>query len=368
MGFYAPAQIVRDAREHGVELRAADVNHSHWDCTLEPSLSGRGAFLEPSPSGRGQGEGVCHRSDGADMVSPVDPHPNPLPEGEGTVRGTGEGAAGGRGGAKFRALRLGFRQIKGFAENDAAALVAARGAFYAAPRDLWRRAGLGAGALERLAQADAFRSLGLDRRQALWAVKGLGGPDLPLFAAAASRTRSETASPETALPAMTLGQHVAEDYAALRLSLKEHPVAFLRAALAREGMVRAADLAHLPVGRRLAIAGLVLVRQRPGTASGVIFATIEDETGVANLILWPPVFEAYRREALGASLLGCVGRLQREGIVTHIVAERLRDLSPRLRELRRSSAPPLDQAAAGETPPRRLPEAADLVVSSRDFR
>jgi error-prone DNA polymerase len=132
--------------------------------------------------------------------------------------------------------------------------------------------------------------------------------------------------------------------------------------------VRAADLAHLPAGSRLAIAGLVLVRQRPGTASGVIFATIEDETGVANLILWPPVFEAYRREALGASLLGCVGRLQREGIVTHIVAERLRDLSPRLRELRRSAAPPLDQAAAGETPPRRLPEAADLVVSSRDFR
>jgi error-prone DNA polymerase len=276
--------------------------------------------------------------------------------------------AGGMGGAKFRALRLGFRQIKGFAENDAAALVAARGAFYAAPRDLWRRAGLGAGALERLARADAFRSLGLDRRQALWAVKGLGGPDLPLFAAAASRTGPETASPESALPAMTLGQHVAEDYAALSLSLKKHPVAFLRAELAREGMVRAADLAHLPAGSRLAIAGLVLVRQRPGTASGVIFATIEDETGVANLILWPPVFEAYRREALGASLLGCVGRLQREGIVTHIVAERLRDLSPRLRELRRSSAPPLDQAAAGETPPRRLPEAADLVVSSRDFR
>ena len=248
-----------------------------------------------------------------------------------------------------RALRLGFRQIKGFAENDAAALVAARGAFYAAPRDLWRRAALGAGALERLARADAFRSLGLDRRQALWAVKGLGGPDLPLFAAAASRTGAETASPESALPAMTLGQHVAEDYAALSLSLKKHPVAFLRAELAREGMVRAADLAHLPVGRRLAIAGLVLVRQRPGTASGVIFATLEDETGVANLVIWPKVFERFRRIVMTARLIGVTGRVQSESNVTHVVAERLMDLSHLLTDLAQGATPvPAPLARADE--------------------
>jgi len=262
------------------------------------------------------------------------------------------------------ALRLGFRQIKGLAEKDAIALIGARAAGYAAPRDLWRRAGLGGGALDRLAQADAFRSLGLDRRQALWAMKGLGPPPLPLFTAAEAPQRTR---PEPALPEMTLGQHVAEDYAALSLSLKRHPVAFLRPELARDGMVRAADLAALPLDRRLTIAGLVLIRQRPGTASGVIFVTIEDETGVANLILWPAIFEAYRRVALGASLLGCVGRLQREGIVMHIVAEKLLDLSPRLRQLRRGLAPP-PRHGPGEVPPQRPAEAADLVIPSRDFR
>jgi error-prone DNA polymerase len=173
--------------------------------------------------------------------------------------------------------------------------------------------------------------------------------------------------PESALPAMTLGQHVAEDYDTLDLSLKRHPVAFLRDGLARDGVVRAGDLIRLPPGRRLTVAGIVLVRQRPGTASGVIFVTLEDETGIANLILWPAVFEAYRRTALGASLLGCVGRLQREGIVTHIVAEKLIDLSPRLRELRRP-APPPGQPAAGESPPRAPCDPADLVIASRDFR
>jgi error-prone DNA polymerase len=322
-------------------------------------------------SGRGQGEGSRLHSDGDGKVSPNSPHPNPLPQaGEGTK---GEERAEVREGkARPHALRLGLRQIKGFAEKDASALVAARGDGYVTPRDLWHRGGLGAAALERLAQADAFRSLGLDRRQALWALKGLGAPPLPLFAAASrgedARAELDRAEPESALPAMTLGQHVVEDYGALSLSLKRHPVAFLRDRLTREGMVRAADLATLPVGRRLAIAGLVLVRQRPGTASGVIFATIEDETGVANLILWPPVFEAYRRVALGASLLGCVGKLQREGIVTHIVAERLIDLSPRLRALRRSATSPAPPVPAGEAPPRRQRDPADLVISSRDFR
>ncbi len=392
MGFYAPAQIVRDAREHGVELREVDVNHSAWDCTLE--AEDEAAIPAPLPSRerpfdyrsggpiaqQWEGEGALplpqtlpteNEPSGA---TPSPSHglrrgPLPLPEGRGIQNlGRGEGLDKR---AKPHDLRLGFRQIKGLAEKDAASLVAARTTPYAAPRELWRRAGLGAGALERLAQADAFRSLGLDRRQALWALKGLGGPDLPLFAAAAPSEPQAALPPgasiEPALPAMTLGQHVAEDYASLSLSLKRHPVAFLREDLARDGMVRAADLADLPVDRRLAIAGLVLVRQRPDTASGVIFVTIEDETGIANLILWSPVFEAYRRVALGASLLGCVGRLQREGIVIHIVAEQLIDLSPRLRQLRRGVAPP----HAPHTPQAshmRPREPADLVIPSRDFR
>src|SRR5579883_3032017 len=195
------------------------------------------------------------------------------------------------------ALRLGLRQIKGLAEDDARRLVAARGEGYGEPRVLWRRAGLGVGALERLAEADACRSLGLDSRQALWAVKGLG-PPLPLFAAAERARPAPAAMPEAALPAMTLGQHVAEDYAALSLSLKRHPLAFLRDELRREGVVPAADLATLRVNRRVSVAGLVLIRQRPGTASGVIFVTLEDETGIANLIVWPGTFEAYRRTVL----------------------------------------------------------------------
>jgi error-prone DNA polymerase len=382
MGFYAPAQIVRDASEHGVELRAVDVNHSAWDCTLEEE-----ARAQPSPSPLGGGGGDPRSGEGEGALpqarckpasedgSGATPSPCPLPEGrgevlvegEGMVRSGGEGMARSAGEGRRHALRLGFRQIKGLAEKDAAALIRARAAGYAAPRDLWRRAGLGGGALDRLAQADAFRSLGLDRRQALWAMKGLGPPPLPLFAAAKTLASAPRARPEPALPAMTLGQHVAEDYAALSLSLKRHPVAFLRPELARDGMVRAADLAEIPLDRRLTIAGLVLIRQRPGTASGVIFVTIEDETGVANLILWPAIFEAYRRVALGASLLGCVGRLQREGIVMHIVAEKLLDLSPRLRQLRRGPAPPQRQAP-GEVPPRLLPDSADLVIASRDFR
>lgn len=168
---------------------------------------------------------------------------------------------------------------------------------------------------------------------------------------------------------MSLGEHVAEDYDSLRLSLKCHPVAFLRARLSGEGVVPAAALATLPVGRRVKLAGLVLIRQRPGTASGVIFTTIEDETGIANLILWPSVFEIYRRAALGASLLGCVGKLQREGLVIHVVAERLIDLSPRLRQLREGSAP-LDAEGRNVTEGswRTHPPKKPLVTPSRNFR
>jgi error-prone DNA polymerase len=172
---------------------------------------------------------------------------------------------------------------------------------------------------------------------------------------------------------MPLGEHVVEDYASTSLSLKRHPLAFLRTELAAQGIVTAAALATLPVERRVAVAGLVLIRQRPGSAKGVIFITLEDETGIANLIIWPPILERFRRTALGATLLYCKGRLQREEGVIHVVAEDLRDLSPRLRTLRdRGGEEPgrlpfkLPERVPGHDP--REPQIPDLVVPSRDFR
>jgi error-prone DNA polymerase len=331
MGFYAPAQIVRDAREHGVEVRPVDVNHSLWDCTLEPMQ--REQWV----------------------------------------------------------VRLGLRQIKGFAEADAERLVTSRPeAGYPDPRALWRCSGLGRGALERLAEADASRSISLDRRRALWALKALGEPPLPLFAAAdeaavpagnlardatgkaLSTAQASEARAMALLPEMPLGEHVVEDYASLRLTLKRHPLAFLRADLTREGLVTAADLAHLPVDRRLSIAGVVLIRQRPGSANGVVFITIEDETGIANLIVWPAILERFRRAALGATLLRCTGKLQSEESVIHVVADRLDDLTPRLNTLRdatgdaepgRAPKPPF---ASSAKPPGYDPR--DIVITSRNFR
>ncbi len=298
MGFYAPAQIVRDARDHGVEVRPVDVNHSEWDCTLE--------------------------------------------RGEGT------------------ALRLGFRMVKGFREEDAEALVAARGAPFPDVATLRRRSGLGPAALERLARADAFRSLGLARREALWAVRGLGEAPLPLFAAAEARADAGR-EPAVALPAAGAGEEVTADYTALRLSLREHPLALLRARLAREGIVPAARLRDLPDGRRLAVAGLVVARQRPGSAKGVIFATLEDETGIVNVIVWPGVFERFRPAVLGATLLRVSGPLQREGIVIHVIAERVVDLSDRLAALAVESHP------AGAPAPRETAGALARRYPSRDF-
>lgn len=276
MGFYAPAQIVRDFREHGGEARHADINHSDWNYTLE--------------------------------------------EVEGPMR----------------ALTLGFRQIKGFAEDDARAIVAARDKPFASLEDFAARTRLRFPALKRLADADAFRSLGLDRRAALWAVsryRETGTPadmleGLPLFDAAKAEPLGREAG--LALPDMKLGEHVVQDYISLRMSLKAHPMQLLRGLFAGEGYVFSRDLAHLPVDRFMQVAGVVLVRQRPGTASGVIFATIEDETGVANIIVWPKVFQRFRRIVMGARLIGVRGRLQREQGVIHVVADRLVDMSPRL--------------------------------------
>jgi error-prone DNA polymerase len=256
--------------------------------------------------------------------------------------------------------------VKGLAQKDAALLVERRGAGYASAEALWRRSGLGAAVLERLAAADAFRSLRLDRRAALWAVQGLGEAPLPLFAGV------EPAGDPALLPRMRLGEHVAEDYATLSMTLRRHPLAFLREDFARRGFLRAVDLVSHPVDRRIDIAGLVLIRQRPGTASGVIFMTIEDETGVANIIVWPAIFDRFRKAVLGSTLIGCTGRLQREGLVIHVVADRLVDLSHRLAELR--SAPfPVEKARADEEnhpPPEkpRYPGPREICIASRDFR
>ena len=393
MGFYAPAQIVRDAREHGVEVRPVDVNHSQWNCTLElaredlsPPLPGLDPGIHVFSAGEGRRRTWMAGSSPAkadfELASPTRVKPADF-----DFRENDE--------CHGWALRLGLRQIKGFAEADAERLVTARGSGYPNPRVLWRKSGLGRAALERLAEADAFRSVGLDRRRALWALKALGEPPLPLFAAAeAAPPDTERPSPpiggrgqrgevhgasessETRaaalLPQMPLGEHVVEDYAALGLSLKRHPLAFLRTDLAREGLVTAADLARLPVDRRLSIAGVVLIRQRPGSANGVVFITIEDETGIANLILWPAILERFRRAALGATLLRCTGKLQREQSVIHVVAERLEDMTSRLNTLRERTGDDIARPAA--KPPFAVPVKApgydirDIVIPSRNFR
>ncbi len=270
MGFYAPAQVVRDAREHGVEIRPVCVNASRWDCTLE------------------------------------------LAEG------------------RYLAVRLGLRMVKGLANKDGAGIVACRGELpFGSVEELWRRAGVPVAALERLAEADAFQSLGLDRRQALWAVRGLHDAAMPLFAAADRdrRPEPELIEPAVRLARMPEGREVVEDYRSVELSLRAHPLTFLRTELEARGLVPAANIPAIRDGKRIAIAGIVLVRQKPGSARGVMFLTIEDETGHANLIIWPSVFERHRRIVLAAGMIACYGTLQREGDVVHIVVERLEDLS-----------------------------------------
>jgi len=278
MGFYAPAQLVRDAREHGVEVRPVDVNHSDWDCTLEKTETG-----------------AC-------------------------------------------AVRLGMRQVKGVQAETAHIVEEVRRDGFDSVRHFWLRTGLYPRIIERLADADAFRSIGLDRREALWAVRDLGGyaggqkgrapAVLPLFAAIGEEglQREE----EMSLPAMPPGEHVVFDYATLRLSLKAHPVSFLRNRFAANGVVPNAQLKEVEAGKRVTLAGLVLVRQRPGTASGVIFATLEDETGIVNVIIWPKLYEKRRRIVLTSRLLFVRGRVQKEGIVIHVVADDLEDWTSEL--------------------------------------
>ena len=287
MGFYAPAQIVRDAREHGVEVRPVCVNASRWDCELEPV---DGGF----------------------------------------------------------AVRLGMRLVDGLGNAEAAKIIGGRAdAPFTGVDDAWRRAAVPIASLVQLAKADAFRpAFGLARREALWAIKALRDDTLPLFEAAATRSPVFD-EPAVALKAMTAGREVEEDYGHVGLSLRQHPVAFLRDDLARQKVVTAAEAAASRDGRRVKVAGLVLVRQMPGSAGGVVFITLEDETGIANLVVWQSLFQQQRRLVLTARMIAVEGRIQREGDVVHLVAAGLHDLSDLLASLgdRDPGAPPPDLGA-----------------------
>jgi error-prone DNA polymerase len=317
MGFYQPAQLVRDARQHDVDIRAADVNFSDWDCMLEPSVDGS------------------------------------------------------------HAVRLGFRLIHGLNEDELKKLIAARGNGFSSIERLAAIAGISRFTIERLAEADAFRSLGLDRRAALWAARRLDAigarpPRRPDSAAAEDVLPLLTPhlsdelfpEPAIALPVMPLCEHVVEDYVATGLSLKEHPVRFFRDRLTALGAMRNAQLRGDDVKQNafVTVAGLVLVRQRPGTAKGVIFMTLEDETDIANIIVWPKAFEKNRRTVMTARFLAVHGRLQRAGLVIHVVAESFVDLSAELPWLRDGGDLFSPKFSGGQHP-----VDTQLLLKSRDF-
>jgi error-prone DNA polymerase len=253
-------------------------------------------------------------------------------------------------------------------------MIARRGAGYRSIEDLWRRVDLPIAALERLAEADAFTTIGLDRRQALWTIRGLSDTRLPLFDMVPAEPDPE---PTVALAQMTAGRQVVEDYHSTGLSLRRHPVSFLRQDLQARRIVRCADLATTRDGKRLEVAGIILVRQRPGSARGVLFVTIEDETGHANLILWPSVFDRQRRLVLSASMIACRGKLQKEGEVIHVIADQLTDLSDLLRsvEHRDGTVPQVTTspiARGRDIPKRDIPKRGiskgGIKVPTRDFR
>jgi error-prone DNA polymerase len=225
-----------------------------------------------------------------------------------------------------------MRLVRGLANEQAAVLLAGRANQpFVDVEDAWRRGGAQVSSLVRLAEADAFRpSIGLARREALWAIKALRDIPLPLFAAAEGQPAPETNDQAVALKAMTAGHEVVEDYGHVGLTLRRHPVSFLREELSADRILSCGEANRHPDRRRVKVAGLVLVRQRPGTAKGVTFITIEDETGVANLVVWADLYECQRRTVLTASMLVVEGRVQREGLVVHIVAEELTDLTDRL--------------------------------------
>jgi error-prone DNA polymerase len=266
MGFYAPAQIVRDAEEHGVAVSAPDVNRSDFDATL---------------TGSG---------------------PQPV-------------------------LQLGLRSVDGLKEADGRLVATRRGDRpYDSLIALRQRTGIAVHSIERLAAADAFRSLGIDRRQALWQAKALSrAKPLPLFAAQGVEGQGDE-GPVT-LPEMPLPEQVVNDYQTLKLSLKGHPMRFLREDCRSRGVT---DMAALKAARNNApvtVAGVVLVRQRPGSAEGVVFITLEDEFSIANIVVWPKTLETYRAAVMGARLMLIKGRVQRQDDIIHVIAQRIEDLS-----------------------------------------
>ena len=273
MGFYAPAQLVRNVRQQGVEVRPADVNHSRWECTLEPIDTNK-----------------C-------------------------------------------ALRLGFRMLHGLAESAGRKIEQARdGRPFRSLDDFSRRTGLSRAVTTRLAKAGAFKSLKLDRRAALWHALERDDKPIPLFDQIDSGQECETDTSGN-LPKMLAAEEVLADYRSVGLSLEGHPMEFLRADLERMRVVPADKLKILPKGGLVCVAGVVLVRQRPGTAKGITFVTLEDETGTANLIIRPDVWKRWRTAALGATILLAQGRLQRHGRVIHVLCTKLENLSDRLRDL-----------------------------------
>ncbi len=336
MGFYQPAQIVRDAREHGVEVRAVDVNWSGWNCSLE-----------------GDEKALRHEGTeaqrGADASMRVPAH----------ARGSSP------------ALRLGMRLVASMRQIEAdtiAAAVRKHGPFFSIEA-LWRASGVRVAAMRALAQADAFGSMELDRQRALWEVMRLRDEELPLFERPLQEKElrnkgtkelreMEGSDPLSSsvlqypgtlpLPPISASTQVVHDYAATGLSLKAHPVSFARGALAHHGVIRAGDLMEekrYPDGKKVAVAGLVLVRQRPGTASGIVFVTLEDETGVANLVVRPAVYERYRRAVRHSVALVAWGKVERQGQVVHVLVERAANLADIGGGIRRQDEPKLESAS-----------------------
>jgi error-prone DNA polymerase len=306
MGFYQPAQIVRDAKDHGVKVLPVDVNHSYWDNTLEKIDS------------------------------------------------------------QFYAVHLGFRQVKGLREDDMQLLIAGRYPSYNYADQL-NSVGVPVAALEKLADADAFRSMGIDRRKALWEVSALGDRPMALFDGQISESIKEI---QIQLPFMTEGEHVVQDYSATGLSLKNHPVNLVREKLDLLRNTPIGDLKKMKDGDLVSVAGLITVRQRPGTAKGILFMTLEDETGAANIVVWEKLFNQYRKEIIQSRLFMVAGKLQIEGEVIHVVAKRCFNLNSLLRGLtvaNEDNLPLLTLARADETTAPG-PDSREAFHKGRNFR
>ncbi|WP_040597305.1 error-prone DNA polymerase [Sphingomonas elodea] len=330
MGFYAPAQIVRDAREHGVEVRAVCVNDSDWDTRV----------LQSSPARGGGPWAPAHGGGGSPHGHPLPSSPSTTAFGGGPPPRSGEDLG-------LLPLRLGMRVVQGLSARDAEAILAARAERpFTSIEDVWRRARVAPAALTKLAQADAFRAFGQDRRQALWAIKALDQAPLPLFAGI--EVPIQAAEPAVSLVPLSAGREVVEDYRATQLSLRAHPLHFLRGTLAARRIRPCGDLKTLKDGARVEVAGIVLVRQKPGSAKS-IFLTLEDETGIANAIVWPARFALYRPIILAAPMISVRGRLQREGEVLHLIAETITDLTELLRSVGNRDLPRMTMPGDGAT-------------------